>query len=137
MQAWKDLHTKSDERKAVLNESFHLQSFSLGISWFNDMGTWYGSTGTEALVERHSEFKSEIDAQKDSFANVQRIGNELIQQDHYTKNDIELKLQELIDQQHKLDLLWSQRLMFLQLFLRDIDQTLNWIQKQDQYLIQK
>jgi len=100
------------------------------------MGTWYGSTGTEALVERHSEFKSEIDAQKDSFANVQRIGNELIQQDHYTKNDIELKLQELIDQQHKLDLLWSQRLMFLQLFLRDIDQTLNWIQKQDQYLIQ-
>ena len=61
----------------------------------------------EALVERHSEFKSEIDARKDSLANVQRIGNEFIQQDHYAKSDIELKLQELIDQQLKLDHLWS------------------------------
>ncbi|CAF4818812.1 unnamed protein product, partial [Rotaria magnacalcarata] len=27
-------------------------------------------SGAEALVERHSEFKGEIDARKDSFANV-------------------------------------------------------------------
>lgn len=119
------------------------------MSWALDIESHLSSdelakdvSGAEALVERHSEFKGEIDARKDSFANVQRIGNDLIAQDHYAKNDIELKLQELLGQQTKLDHLWSQRLMLLQdcmhlqLFLRDIDQALTWIQKQDQYLVQ-
>ena len=137
----------------VLNESFRLHRF---LSEFRDLMLWAVDmeaqlssdelakdvSGAEALVERHSEFKGEIDARKDSFANVQRIGNDLIQQDHYAKNDIELKLQELFSQQTKLDQLWSQRLMLLQdcmhlqLFLRDIDQALTWIQKQDHYLLQ-
>ncbi|CAF4625887.1 unnamed protein product, partial [Rotaria magnacalcarata] len=91
------------------------------MSWALDMEAQLSSdelakdvSGAEALVERHSEFKGEIDARKDSFANVQRIGNELIEQDHYAKSEIEFKLQELLDQQRKLDHLWSQRLMLLQ-----------------------
>ncbi|CAF3226908.1 unnamed protein product [Rotaria socialis] len=153
IQAWDDLRAKSDERKTVLNESFRLHRFLSEfrdlMSWALDMEAQLSSdelakdvSGAEALVERHSEFKGEIDARKDSFANVQRIGNELIEQDHYAKSEIEFKLQELLDQQRKLDHLWSQRLMLLQdcmhlqLFLRDIDQALTWIQKQDQYLVQ-
>lgn len=137
----------------VLNESFRLHRF---LSEFRDLMTWAVDmeahlssdelakdvSGAEALVERHSEFKGEIEARKDSFANVQRIGNDLIQQEHYAGKEIRTKLQELSDQQAKLDQLWSNRLMLLQdcmhlqLFLRDIDQALTWIQKQDQYLIQ-
>ncbi len=93
----------------VLNESFRLHRF---LSEFRDLMSWAldmeanlsseelakDVSGAEALVERHSEFKGEIDARKDSFANVQRIGNELIQQDHYAKNDIELKSNSMIYQ---------------------------------------
>ncbi|CAF1062161.1 unnamed protein product, partial [Didymodactylos carnosus] len=151
VQAWDDLRTKSEERKTVLNESFRLHRF---LSEFRDLMNWTldmenqlkldelakDVSGAEALLERHSEFKGEIDARKDSFENVQRIGEELIQQDHYAKQDIHNKLNELNNQKIKLDHLWTQRLillqdcMHLQLFLRDIDQALIWIHKQDQYL---
>ena len=119
------------------------------MAWATDMESQLSSdelakdvSGAEALIERHSEFKGEIEARKDNFAQVRRIGTDLIEQDHYAKNDIENKLEELLSQQTKLEHLWSQRLMILkdcmhlQLFLRDIDQALTWIQKQDQYLIQ-
>ena len=88
-QNWNDLIEKAKLRKQKLDESYFLHRFLADFrdltSWINDMKAVISGdklakdvTEAEALLERHTEHKSEIDAREDSFAATATAGKELI-----------------------------------------------------------
>ncbi|GFO16769.1 spectrin alpha chain [Plakobranchus ocellatus] len=149
---WEKLKTKATERKDRLDESYQLQRFLADfrdlISWVSDMKAIISAdelakdvTGAEALVDRHSEHKGEIDAHEDSFQSANKHGTKLVESDHFAKDDVRDKLEILNQEKHTLLELWEERrvlyeqCMDLQLFLRDTEQADTWMTKQEAFLV--
>lgn len=149
---WEKLKTKASERKDKLDESYQLQRFLADfrdlISWVSDMKAIISAdelakdvTGAEALVDRHSEHKGEIDAHEDSFQSANNHGTKLVQTNHFAKDDVKEKLETLNHEKHTLLELWEERrvlyeqCMDLQLFLRDTEQADTWMTKQEAFLV--
>ena len=61
--------------------------------------------GAEALLERHTEHRSEIDAREDSFAATAVAGQKLLDCDHYASEDVKEKLLILGMISHKKSLI--------------------------------
>ena len=59
--------------------------------------------GAEALLERHHEHRSEIDARSGAFQTFEDFGNELINAEHFAGEDIKQKLQEMDDIRQQLE----------------------------------
>ena len=138
-KSWEALLEKSKDRKIRLEDSYKLQRFLSDnrdlIGWVTDINNTITSdelakdvNGAEALLERHAEHKSEIDARQDSFNSNIAYGKLLMDEKHFAAADIEEKLNILGEERSLLTHLWEKRrvmyeqCMDLQLFFRDTEQ---------------
>merc|ERR1719411_2501388 len=149
---WDELVSKAKERKKKLDESYYLHRFLADYRdltlWINDMKAVIGAdelakdvSGAEALLERHQEHKSEIDAREDSFKATAEAGTMLLESDHYASDEVKEKLIALEEDKTSLLQLWEDRrvlyeqCMDLQLFYRDTEQADTWMAKQESFLV--
>jgi spectrin alpha len=148
---WEALLTKANERKRRLEDSYLLHRFLSDFrdltSWINDMKAVISAdelakdvNGAEALLERHAEHKSEIDAREDSFHASAEAGQILLDNNHYASEEVKDKLVILAEEKTMLLQLWEDRrilyeqCMDLQLFYRDTEQADAWMAKQEAFL---
>merc|ERR550519_2033747 len=149
---WEELVAKAAQRKQKLDESYFLHRFLADFRdlslWINDMKAVIGAdelakdvSGAEALLERHQEHKSEIDAREDSFRATAEAGKMLLESGHYASDEVKEKLATLSEDKNALLELWEERrilyeqCMDLQLFYRDTEQADTWMAKQEAFLI--
>jgi len=149
---WSGLIEKARQRKLKLDESYYLHRFLADFrdltSWINDIKNVISSddlaknvSGAEALLERHTEHRSEIDAREDSFRATAEAGRMLVESNHYAASEVEEKLSVLEDEKNALLMLWEERrilyeqCMDLQLFCRDTEQADTWMAKQESFLV--
>ena len=150
-QNWTDLIEKAKQRKQMLDESYFLHRFLADFrdltSWINDMKAVICAdelakdvNEAEALLERHAEHKSEIDAREDSFTATADAGQTLLDCGHFAAEDVREKLVSLAEEKTALLSLWEERrilyeqCMDLQLFYRDTEQAGAWMAKQEAFL---
>ncbi len=148
---WEALCAKSKERKQRLEDSYLLHRFLADfrdlVSWINDMKAVISAdelakdvNGAEALLERHAEHRSEIDAREDSFRATAEAGQILLDSNHYASEEVKEKLVLLAEEKMLLLQLWEERrilyeqCMDLQLFYRDTEQADTWMAKQEAFL---
>lgn len=148
---WQSLTAKAKERKEKLDESYFLHRFLADfrdlVSWINGMKAVISAdelakdvAGAEALLERHQEHKSEIDAREDSFQLTTEAGRQLLERQHYAAAEVQEKLAALENDKSSLLSLWEDRkilyeqCMDLQLFYRDTEQADTWMAKQEAFL---
>lgn len=103
-------------------------------------------SGAEALIERHSEHKGELESRDDSLTKTIISGNELLVQTDESstlaehKILIQEKLSQLQTERERLRQKWSEKQAFFfqslefQLFMRDAEQADTWITKQESFL---
>ncbi|XP_061836679.1 spectrin alpha chain, non-erythrocytic 1 isoform X1 [Nerophis lumbriciformis] len=149
--AWSSLVGRADQRKDKLGNSHDLQRF---VSDFRDLMSWINGirglvsseelakdvTGAEALLERHQEHRTEIDARVGTFQAFEQFGQQLLAQGHYASPDIKQRLEALDNERADLEKAWVQRRMMLdqclefQLFSRDCEQAENWMAAREAFL---
>ncbi len=147
---WSDLRAKAAERKQRLADAYRLHTFLADhrdlMNWYNEMSAVMSTdelakdvSSAEALLERHSEHKSELESRDDSLAKTLRTGEEL----KSTSSDqqiVDEKLRQLESERARLGSLWQQKQEFFgqcleyQLFMRDAEQADTWISKQQSFL---
>uniref|UniRef100_A0A8C5F367 Spectrin alpha chain, non-erythrocytic 1 n=1 Tax=Gopherus evgoodei TaxID=1825980 RepID=A0A8C5F367_9SAUR len=150
-QAWNSLGKRADQRKEKLGDSHDLQRF---LSDFRDLMSWINGirglvssdelakdvTGAEALLERHQEHRTEIDARAGTFQAFEQFGQQLLAHGHYASPEIKEKLDILDQERADLEKAWVQRRMMLdqclelQLFHRDCEQAENWMAAREAFL---
>ncbi|XP_056395740.1 spectrin alpha chain, non-erythrocytic 1 isoform X1 [Hyla sarda] len=150
-QAWNSLGKRADKRKEKLGDSHDLQRF---LSDFRDLMSWINGirglvssdelakdvTGAEALLERHQEHRTEIDARAGTFQAFEQFGQQLLARGHYASPEIKEKLDILDQERASLEKAWVQRRMMLdqclelQLFNRDCEQAENWMAAREAFL---
>uniref|UniRef100_A0AAQ4S231 Spectrin alpha, non-erythrocytic 1 n=1 Tax=Gasterosteus aculeatus aculeatus TaxID=481459 RepID=A0AAQ4S231_GASAC len=149
--AWSSLVGRADQRKDKLGNSHDLQRF---LSDFRDLMSWINGirglvsseelakdvTGAEALLERHQEHRTEIDARAGTFQAFEQFGQQLLVRGHYASPEIQQKLEALDRERADLEKAWVQRRMMLdqclelQLFNRDCEQAENWMAAREAFL---
>ncbi|XP_035236243.1 spectrin alpha chain, non-erythrocytic 1 isoform X2 [Anguilla anguilla] len=149
--AWSSLVGRADQRKDKLGNSHDLQRF---LSDFRDLMSWINGirglvssdelakdvTGAEALLERHQEHRTEIDARAGTFQAFEQFGQQLVARGHYASPEIQEKLETLDRERANLEKAWVQRRMMLdqclelQLFNRDCEQAENWMAAREAFL---
>jgi len=150
-EEWTHLQAKAKQRKAKLLDSADLQKF---LCEFRDLMSWVQNmrslictdelatdvTGAEALLERHSEHRTEIDARNNAFQAFELFGKQLLQADHYASGEVEEKLETMAASREDLEKAWIARRMQLdqclelQLFYRDCEQAENWMTNRESFL---
>ncbi|XP_070404847.1 spectrin alpha chain, non-erythrocytic 1-like [Nothobranchius furzeri] len=122
--AWSSLVGRADQRKEKLGNSHDLQRF---LSDFRDLMSWINGirglvssdelakdvTGAEALLERHQEHRTEIDARAGTFQAFEQFGQQLLARGHYASPEIQQKLEALDRERADLEKAWVQRRMML------------------------
>ncbi|XP_012876722.1 PREDICTED: spectrin alpha chain, non-erythrocytic 1 [Dipodomys ordii] len=117
------------------------------MSWINGIRGLVSSdelakdvTGAEALLERHQEHRTEIDARAGTFQAFEQFGQQLLAHGHYASPEIKEKLDILDQERTDLEKAWVQRRMMLdqclelQLFHRDCEQAENWMAAREAFL---
>ena len=132
-------------------DSFDLQRF---LSDYRDLMSWISSmkgliesdelaidvTGAEALLERHQEHRTEIDARSGTFQAFELFGQQLLQANHYASVEVQDKLGAMYDARQDLEKAWIGRrwqldqCLELQLFYRDCEQAENWMSSREAFL---
>uniref|UniRef100_A0A8C9TFL8 Spectrin alpha, non-erythrocytic 1 n=1 Tax=Scleropages formosus TaxID=113540 RepID=A0A8C9TFL8_SCLFO len=142
---------RADQRKDKLGSSHDLQRF---LSDFRDLTSWINGirglvsseelakdvTGAEALLERHQEHRTEIDARAGTFQAFEQFGHHLLACGHYASPEIQEKLVTLNRERDDLEKAWVQRRVILdqclelQLFHRDCEQAETWMAAREAFL---
>merc|ERR1719443_2286741 len=150
-EEWTHLCSKANMRKVKLLDSFDLQKF---LSDYRDLTTWVSSmkslictdelasdvTGAEALLERHQEHRTEIDARSGTFQAFELFGQQLLQADHFASDEVQEKLESMSNAREDLEKAWIARRMQLdqclelQLYYRDCEQAENWMTSRESFL---
>uniref|UniRef100_A0A0K8TCJ0 Spectrin alpha chain n=1 Tax=Lygus hesperus TaxID=30085 RepID=A0A0K8TCJ0_LYGHE len=150
-EEWTQLTAKANSRKEKLLDSYDLQRF---LSDYRDLMSWINSTmslvsseelasdvtGAEALLERHQEHRTEIDARSGTFQAFEMFGQQLLQSGHYASVEIQEKLESMSEARQELEKAWIARRMQLdqclelQLFYRDCEQAENWMSAREAFL---
>merc|ERR550532_60587 len=150
-EEWKQLQSRALTRKEKLLDSYDLQRF---LSDYRDLMSWISSmkgliasdelasdvTGAEALLERHQEHRTEIDARAGTFQAFELFGQQLLQANHYASMEVQEKLESMNDAREDLEKAWIARRMQLdeclelQLFYRDCEQAENWMSSREAFL---
>ena len=84
---WSELRQRAQQRKQRLADSFRLQTFLADyrdlMNWYHEMSAVMSAdesvkdvSGAEALIERHSEHKSELESRDDSLNKTLKSGQE-------------------------------------------------------------
>jgi spectrin alpha len=90
-------------------------------------------TGAEALLERHQEHRTEMDARSGTFQGFEMFGKQLLDSRHYASVEIGEKLESMAEARQELEKQWISRrvqldqCLELQLFYRDCEQAENWM----------
>ncbi|KAL3244521.1 hypothetical protein MRX96_002280 [Rhipicephalus microplus] len=151
IQEWTRLTAKAKARKEKLLDSYDLQRFLADYrdltSWINSMMALVSSdelandvTGAEALLERHLEHRTEIDARAGTFQAFEMFGQQLLQNGHYASAEIQQKLDMMTEARKELEKAWIARrvkvdqCLDLQLFYRDCEQAENWMASREAFL---
>lgn len=117
---WNRLRARATERRNKLENSYQLQRFLSDhaelMIWINTMNGLVSSDelandtiGAEALLERHNELMTEINARKQTFQNIEDFGQRLIHENHYASDLVKDKLQELYQAFQDLNRAWDER----------------------------
>lgn len=142
---WTELRQKAEERRQKLSHSYKVQNFLSDyrdlMSWYHEMNSVMSSeeqakdvSQAEALLERHSEHRSELESRDDVLSKAERTGREI------ASSEIDEKLSELSDERARLESLCQQKhdvykqWLEFQLFMRDAEQADAWITKQEAFL---
>lgn len=150
-EQWVHLNSKANERKEKLLDAYDLQRFLADyrdlMSWINGMKGLIQSnelatdvTGAEALLERHQEHRTEIDARAGTFQAFELFGHQLLQADHYASGTVQEKLDSSSASREDLEKAWIARRMQLdqclelQLFYRDCEQAENWMSSREAFV---
>ncbi|VDM22258.1 unnamed protein product, partial [Wuchereria bancrofti] len=153
-EQWNRLTAKANDRKEKLLDSYDYQRF---LSDFRDLMQWTAAmnqlvssdelandvTGAEALLERHQEYRTEIDSRAATFEVFEQFGNQLLNSHHYASENIKQRLQDVTDARHKLEDSWVHRrhildqCLELQLFYRDCEQADTWMSAREAFLSQE
>uniref|UniRef100_T1IUQ9 Spectrin alpha chain n=1 Tax=Strigamia maritima TaxID=126957 RepID=T1IUQ9_STRMM len=150
-EEWTQLTAKANARREKLLDSYDLQRFLSDyrdlMSWINSMMALVSSdelatdvTGAEALLERHQEHRTEIDARAGTFQAFEMFGQQLLQSNHYASPEVQDKLENMTDARQQLEKAWIARRMKLdqclelQLFYRDCEQAENWMGSREAFL---
>merc|ERR550534_2419576 len=97
-------------------------------------------TGAEALLERHQEHRTEIDARAATFQAFELFGQQLLQNNHYASIEVQEKLESMSEAREDLEKAWIERrlqldqCLQLQLFYRDCEQAENWMSSREAFL---
>ncbi|XP_059483573.1 spectrin alpha chain isoform X3 [Neocloeon triangulifer] len=166
-ETWQQLTSKANSRKEKLLDSYDLQRF---LSDYRDLMSWINSmmglvandelgrdvTSAEALLERHQNYRSEIDARygvpyyqehrteidarAGTFQAFELFGGQLLQAGHYASVEIQEKLESMAEARQELEKAWIARRMQLdqclelQLYYRDCEQAENWMSSREAFL---
>ncbi|XP_068910305.1 spectrin alpha chain isoform X3 [Tenebrio molitor] len=150
-ELWTQLTAKANNRKEKLLDSYDLQRFLNDhrdlMAWMNSMLGLVTSTelandvtGSEALIERHQEHRTEIDARAGTFNALEQFGQQLLNSKHYASPEIQEKLEQLNDFRKELERRWIERRvqldqnLDLNLFYRDCEQAENWMSDREAFL---
>ncbi|RZC38147.1 EFhand Ca insen and/or Spectrin domain containing protein [Asbolus verrucosus] len=150
-ELWTQLTAKANSRKEKLLDSYDLQRFLNDhrdlMAWMNSMlglvtSTELASdvTGSEALIERHQEHRTEIDARAGTFHALEQFGQQLLSSNHYASPEIQEKLEQLDEFRKELERHWIERRvqldqnLDLNLFYRDCEQAENWMSDREAFL---
>ncbi|CAG9856863.1 unnamed protein product [Phyllotreta striolata] len=164
---WTQLTAKANSRKEKLLDSYDLQRFLNDhrdlLAWINSMLGLVSSeelandvTGAEALIERHQNYKAEIDAmygvrapqehrteidaRAGTFHALEQFGQQLLNSNHYASPEIQEKLEQLNAARADLERAWIDRRLQLDqnlelnLFYRDCEQAENWMSDREAFL---
>lgn len=141
--AWEDLHIKSDRRKENLKQMEQVQTY---FDEHKDLMTWINEmlakitapelpqdvAGAETLIDRHNEYKAEIDAYQPTFEKFYKTGQS-ISHGHFLHKEIEDRISVLEQRMRLLIETWQNRANIynqnkdLQTFKRDSNMLENWI----------
>ncbi|XP_050536729.1 spectrin beta chain, non-erythrocytic 5 isoform X2 [Daktulosphaira vitifoliae] len=139
IRSWTSLQNRSAHRREALQASCDLQRF---LAQVRDLVNWSSSlratTRTEEKVRdaasaqllkgEHEAVKAEIEAREETFQTVAELGEALVQGGHFRANEIQEKLNHLLEERHQLHTSWHHKkvhldqLIDLQFFLRDAKQ---------------
>uniref|UniRef100_A0A1W7R9J9 Spectrin alpha chain n=1 Tax=Hadrurus spadix TaxID=141984 RepID=A0A1W7R9J9_9SCOR len=150
-EEWTQLTAKANARKEKLLDSYDLQRFLADyrdlMSWINTMMSLVSAdelatdvTGAEALLERHQEHRTEIDARTGTFQAFELFGQQLLRSSHYASVEVQEKLEKMKDSRQELEKAWVARrvkldqCLELQLFYRDCEQAENWMASREAFL---
>lgn len=153
-EQWTRLTQKSNSRKEKLLDSYDYQRFLSDyrdlIQWINGMNQLVSSdelandvTGAEALLERHQDYRTEIDARAATFQAFEQFGNQLINSRHYASDDVAQRMRDVTDARRQLEEAWVNRrkvldqCLELQLFYRDCEQADTWMSAREAFLNQE
>ncbi|KRY60696.1 Spectrin alpha chain [Trichinella britovi] len=151
---WSALTSKANNRKEKLLDSYDYQRF---LSDCRDLQRWNNNTmvlvnsdelandvtGAEALLERHSEYRTEMDARAGMFQKFDQFGNDLLSMHHYASADVVEQMHKIAEARENLEKAWMARRMKLdqclelQLFYRDCEQAENWMSSREAFLNQE
>ena len=103
---WTRLTSKANSRKERLLDSYDYQRFCADhrdlIAWINGMLQLVNSdelandvTAAEALLERHQEYRTEIDARNATFAAFDQFGNQLLNNNHFASDNVREKVEDV------------------------------------------
>jgi len=135
---WEHLIEKANARKSNLKDSYELQKF---LADSDDILNWTKSikakiqtdefansvTSAEALLERHSDLHTEMDARNNTIQAFEQNGRILFEKGHYASPLIKEKLIEVNNARDELEQLWNDRRdkldqnLELELFYRDCE----------------
>jgi spectrin alpha len=100
-------------------------------------------TGAESLLERHQDYRTEIDARAGTFQAFEQFGDQLISSRHYASDDIKQRQQDVQQALKNLEDAWVERrkildqCLELQLFYRDCEQADSWMSARENFLSQQ
>uniref|UniRef100_A0A2A6CFM8 Spc-1 n=1 Tax=Pristionchus pacificus TaxID=54126 RepID=A0A2A6CFM8_PRIPA len=153
-EQWNRLTAKANNRKEKLLDSYDYQRFLSDardlLQWIASMNQLVSSqelandvTGAEALLERHQEYRTEIDARAATFQAFDQFANQLLNNRHYASDDIRRKQEDVEDARRRLEEAWIARrnvldqCLELQLYYRDCEQADNWMSAREAFLAQE
>ena len=117
------------------------------MAWISNMKSLINSeematdvTVAEALLERHQEHRTEIDARAGTFQAFELFGQQLLQANHYASTEVQDRLDSIKEARQDLEKAWIARRMQLdqclelQLFYRDCEQAESWMSSREAFL---
>ncbi|XP_037069817.1 spectrin beta chain, non-erythrocytic 1-like [Pollicipes pollicipes] len=134
--SWDQLHQRAAQRKEELQASLELQRF---LTQSRDLMTWAAdlragmlteeavrdAASAQALKTEHDRLKAEVEAREESFTALVQMAETMIQDGHYASQEVQEKLEQVLEERKKLHSAWQQRKIYLDqlidyhFFLRD------------------
>ncbi|XP_055956724.1 spectrin beta chain, non-erythrocytic 2 isoform X1 [Patella vulgata] len=148
---WGQLQERSEQRKGQLLAAADLHKFRASVrdlvGWAKEIEDEMKTEHTirdvhsvDMLRNRHDQIRAEIEARGDTFDDIIKTGNDMIQHKHYASPEIKEKIEQVGDVKDRLLSTWMERKAYydqlcdLHIFLRDANQLETISSSQEAYL---